>query len=597
MKSFLLRVASLAVFGSCSISSAFASPQLLLMADDLQVCSSEHLKFCNTQSRESLNKDAYKQQPIFKITDEGLDRIRDMAWTEQPEIRTQAAEILKKARSHFGDDAFGQTEFERYLRRSDFTLSNSDETAREFWFSLFEFEQQNFFDLLEQKQANSKRRLTARVDFEGTRDWVTKDAFKELFKNAQGIADSKRKPRIAFVTGGSRDPYRDVDYYQALFEQLGFEAHWLPIDGAMQTLIGAKDPALCDDLAQYQVSRLASFRRDSLYPDLYEKQQKLCRDPEQLFDLLRRSDALFIADSSPLLLYHAFYEGVNKPSELLEKIKDMVAKEQIFVAAQGESVNALVGGQRNATILSGEGVQVLAENPIIYANGFEACRLGVDCISVATSRELSYIQSGVLGLFPWGTLDTQVARYGKQPRLIKAGVESSSSLIFGLDSNSYAIVNNLDKQTDDIELQVFGEGGMWIGDLRQSNDSMSVASQFGPFDSYFLTHEDSINLRGGILNVDLAAWKQAVNTTTVGPLVNSSTPFSRSNYHKLGQMQCNTGAATAGGTSDIDTQSYELTLNASGASNMRKGVLVKGGKRMGVCSFARISTQILPKIL
>ncbi|MBS3799040.1 hypothetical protein [Pseudoalteromonas sp. BDTF-M6] len=597
MKSFLLRVASLAMLGSCSVS-AQAAPQLLLMADDLQVCSSERLRYCNSESRERLNKNSYKQQPVFKITDEGLERIVDMAWTEQPEIRKQAVEILTKARQHFADDAFSQQEFERYLRRSDFKLSNSEETAREFWFNLFGFEQQNFFDLLEQKQELKKRSLKPQVDLEGTRDWVTKDAFAELFTAAQGIADAKRKPRIAFVTGGSRDPYRDVDYYQTLFEQLGFEAHWLAIDGAMQTVINANDAALCADLADYQVSRLASFRRDALYPQLYQKQQKLCRDPEQLYDLLRRSDALFIADSSPLLLYHAFYQNANQPSELLNKIKEMSAKGQLLVAAQGEAVNALVGGGRNATILSGDGVQVLTEDPIVYGNGFEACRLGVDCISVTNSRELSYLQSGVLGLFPWGTLDTQVARHGKQPRLIKAGVQSASSMIFGLDSNSYARIDRIaDGDKDDIEIQVFGEGGLWLGDMRQSQDSMSGATQFGPFDSYFLTHEDKISMRGGVVNVELAVWKQAVNTTSAGPLVNSSTPFSRANYHKLGQMQCNTGAATAGGTSDIDSQSFELTLSASGASNMRKGVLVKGGKRMGVCSFARISTQILPKAL
>ncbi|WP_105213722.1 hypothetical protein [Pseudoalteromonas sp. T1lg22] len=587
----------MAILGSSSVS-AQAAPQLLLMADDLQVCSSERLQYCNSESRERLNKNSYKQQPVFKITDEGLERIVNMAWTEQSNIRNQAVEILTKARQHFADDVFSQQEFERYLRRSDFKLSNSETTAREFWFNLFGFEQQNFFDLLEQKQGNSKRRLKPQVDINGTRDWVTKDAFATLFSAAQGIAEAKRKPRIAFVTGGSRDPYRDVEYYQTLFEQLGFEAHWLAIDGAMQALNNTNDSAQCANLAEYQVSRLASFRRDVLYPQLYQKQQKLCRDPEQLYDLLRRSDALFIADSSPLLLYHAFYKNANQPSELLKKIQEMTAKGQLLVAAQGESVNAMVGGSNNATILSGEGVQVLTEQPIIYGNGFEACRLGVDCISVTNNRELSYLQSGVLDLFPWGTLDTQVARHGKQPRLIKAGVQNSSSMIFGLDSNSYATVERVvDGDTDDIEVQVFGEGGLWLGDLRQSQDSMSGAMQYGPFDSYFLTHEDKISMRGGVVNVELASWKQAVNTTSAGPLVNTSTPFSRANYHKLGQMQCNTGAATAGGSSDIDNQSYELILNASGASNMRKGVLVKGGKRMGVCSFARISTQILPKAL
>ena len=596
MKSILKKAATVAMLSSCSVA-AFAKPQLMLFADDLQVCSSERLRYCNSESRESLSKDTYKQQPIYQITEEGLGRIADMAWTEQPDIRAQAVELLNAAKKHFNDEAFGQREFERYLRRSDFTLTGSDISAREFWFNLFDFEQRNFFDLLEQKQANGKRRRQGEVDVQGTRNWVTKEAFAQLLSDAQKIADAKRKPRVAFITGGSRDPYRDVDYYQSLFEQLGFEAHWLAIDGAMQTVMSARDTKLCDSLADYQVSKLASFRRDVLYPDLYQKQQKLCRDPEKLYNLLRKSDAVFIADSSPLLLYHAFYKNANQPSELLTKIQDMVAKGQLMVAAQGDAVHALVGGKNNATVLSGDGVQVLTGRPTVYSNGFEACRLGVDCISVVNSRELSYMQSGVLGLFNWGTLDTKVAKYGNQPRLIKTGFDNSSNLIFGLDSDSYARISSESDDGEYMQMQVFGEGGLWLGDLRQSNDSMATAMQFGPFDSYFLTHEDKIMLRNDMINVELAPWKQAINTTTAGPLVNSSTPFSRSNYHKLGQMQCNTGAATASGSTDIDSQRFELTLKASGATNMRKGVLAKGGKRIGVCSFARISTQILPKAL
>ena len=111
MKSILKKAATVAMLSSCSVA-AFAKPQLMLFADDLQVCSSERLRYCNSESRESLSKDTYKQQPIYQITEEGLGRIADMAWTEQPDIRAQAVELLNAAKKHFNDEAFGQREFE-----------------------------------------------------------------------------------------------------------------------------------------------------------------------------------------------------------------------------------------------------------------------------------------------------------------------------------------------------------------------------------------------------------------------------------------------------------------------------------------------------
>ena len=86
---------------------------------------------------------------------------------------------------------------------------------------------------------------------------------------------------------------------------------------------------------------------------------------------------------------------------------------------------------------------------------------------MVNSRELSYMQSGVLGLFNWGTLDTKVAKYGNQPRLIKTGFDNSSNLIFGLDSDSYARISSESDDGEYMQMQVFGEGGLWLGDLRK----------------------------------------------------------------------------------------------------------------------------------
>ena len=591
MKSMLLRASVYTSLLVCSSPLLSATPKLMLLADDIKACASEQTRYCSSDAKSKLQSDKYRQAPIYAISYEGIERIRTMAWTDQPDLREHATHILSLAQDHFKEGTFTQREFERFIRRSDATLKDSSEGIREYWFSLFTFEQQNFFDLLEQSQGSKTRRLKTAVDLENTRNWVTKEAMNELLEQAQSIVKAKRKPRISFVTGGSRDPYREVDYFEALFEDAGFEANWLAIDGAMQTVISRDDEQLCDQLAQFQVSKLASFRRDELYPDLFQQQQALCRDPDELFDMLRKSDVVYIADSNPLLLYQAFYDGTGKASELLQKMQDMAAKGQLIVAAQGDAINALVGGQNNATILSGEGAEVLTQRPDEYVNGFDACNLGVDCISLVNSRSLSMIRQGVMNLFPWGTIDTQVGRKGNQPRLIKTGLFSASEFIFGLDNDTYVSVF-VDEQGNP-KFEVKGSGGMWIGDLRQSKDSLARATQFGPFDSYYLTHGDQFEINKSMIDFQFAPWKYAVQVTNGGPDINSSSPFNRSNYQKLSQMQCNTGAVKALGNAD----DFELTLSASGAAQMRKGTLSQGQRGAGVCSFARISAQILPKQL
>lgn len=588
----------LAAVGALVASSTLyaATPQLLLLSDDLTVCSSETPKSCTAKTRKAFAEANKKQPAIYMLTDEALIRLTETPWAEQG-VQQKAVEILTQAKAHFADKAFTQRQLERYMRSNEFTVAGSTIKGRDFWFNLFEFEQRNIFDLLEQKQATRYgKRLATEVNFKETRNWVAKKAWQTFFRDAQKIAGKKRKPRVVFVTGGARDPYAQVDYYQELFKALGFDAQWLPINAALQSIHNSA-AGQCDKLAEQLLKKQGSYRREVLYSDLFSQQQAVCKKPQKILDLLRKADALFFADANPLLLAQAFHNANNQPTELLKKTQQMLEKGQLLVAAQGRAVNALVGGENNATILSGEGAQVFEQQEMVVNNSAEVCSIGMDCLSAVESRELSYMTSGVLNLFKLGTIDTQTVKKGRQPRLIKTGTKMKSEFIFGLANNTFVQLSKSKEkdQPQQINFAVFGEGGLWLADLRQSNITLASAMQFGPFDSYWLTHEDILSMRNGLLNVEFAPWKQNANAMNTGPTVNSSSPFSRNNYHKLEQMQCNTGATTAQGTDKVNGKQYELQLSSGGSGTMRKGNLVQNGKSKGVCSFTRLSTQILPK--
>ncbi len=575
-----------------------ASSNLFLFADDLQFCSSDNLRYCTAERREKGFGDDAKQGPIYQVTEEAITRIKEYPWTDNPELRAQAVVLLKLVRNRVEDNIITERYFERTIRRIDFNFQGERIKGRDFWSGLFTVEKYNLFDLLEQKQSTrSNRRLEAEVSLEDSKSWVAKESFNAFFEAAQRVAGKKRKPKVVFVTGAERDPYRYVDYYEQMFSQIGFDAQWLPLDGAMQTALAAKsyDANACSQIEEFQIKRLASFRRSVLYPDLLKQQIRNC-EKDNLIKALKSSDALFIASGSPLLTYHAFYTPAGKPSEFLTKLQEMFADGNIIVGAQGETITALAGGGRGtASILSGDSNVLMLENGIGYLSGREACRLGIDCLSLEAERTLNYVQGGILGLFPFGVLDVEMAERGNHTRVLKTAFENKARFAFGLDDGT-AVALNLDTQSQQAgtDITVIGEGGFWMADLTTSEYLSGF--EFGPIETHYLTHEDNAELRLGRFNIDFAAWKVPASQFGQSPMVTASQPYARNNFFKLNQTLCNTGATQALSQGELQKTEYQLSLSANAASLMLRGNLANE-KRKTVCSYSRVAASVMPKAL
>ena len=78
------------------------------------------------------------------------------------------------------------------------------------------------------------------------------------------------------------------------------------------------DLTACDSLDEFQIKKLASYRRKVLYPDLFKLQVSQCKKKDAFIDTLKKSDALFIADGSPLLAFHSLHLPTGEKSELLK---------------------------------------------------------------------------------------------------------------------------------------------------------------------------------------------------------------------------------------------------------------------------------------
>ncbi|WP_372766984.1 hypothetical protein [Pseudoalteromonas sp.] len=575
---------SLVVFAPFSISSAST---LILLSDDLTVCSSESQRFCSDEGKKSFSEDV-KQKAIFDITDEALVRVSQYPWTEQEELKKQVTDILKAVKPKFENVKLTERQFVRALRGVSTKTGEESVSGRDIWQSLYEFEKRNLFDLLEQKQLESRNnRLKTQVNFAETTNIEASLAYQNLFDLSAEIAGNKRKPRIAVITGTNRDPYAKVDYYLNLFEQVGFEAVWLPLDAAMQTAITAKEyeKTACDSLQDFQIKRLASFRREVLYPDLFQQQVSECKKSEPLIDTIKRMDAIYIADGSPLLSYHAFYTPTGSKSAALDKIVDMYKNNEVLIAVEGGSINAITSDSKPLSILTGVVNEINTTEPISFASGNDACSLGADCIALESEREFTVVESAILPFLPSGIIDTQVSERGKQLRGIHAALFSSNQHLFGLDNKTSVVMQRKGIHT---EVEVLGSGGLWLFEITKENNKEGVRE----FTSHYFTHGDQISLRNGNVSVEFPSWKYATQLNGTQPQVTSAQALARDNFYKLNEMMCKTGAKQALGNDTVNDLDVNISISQNSSALARLGVVKVRGGEFQVCSLSQVANKL-----
>ncbi len=78
-------------------------------------------------------------------------------------------------------------------------------------------------------------------------------------------------------------------------------------------------------------------------------------------------------------------------------------------------------------------------------------------------KDLYYNPLGGLGFFNYGLLDTHFSERGRQGRIVRLASDVGADLTFGVDENTALIVTQADRA--DVNLQVLGEGGVFISDL------------------------------------------------------------------------------------------------------------------------------------
>ncbi|MEH8021437.1 cyanophycinase [Rheinheimera metallidurans] len=365
----------------------------------------------------------------------------------KPELLTQLQQMLNKS---WSEDSW-YNEFKR--------------------FDLSDDEQNLLDDIFEQRPVlQDGSTAQVKVYFDGTELYV-QQMFQHFIQSAKNraIARAKQlnaaaaqqaltqKPTLVLITASSNSSMDWVDYYLQLFNAAGANAVWLPIEPA---LVQAGN---CETLDQDRFRWNGQYKRAARYPELAAYQQKMCREPALMRQLLEQADAIFIngGDQS-----HTMRSLQKKPGEFTELAQLLHQRINAGVPLAGSSAGTAVQSGhpvKNFPMISG-GQTSKALRYGAYADEPNAplCQFHQSCSSKLDSSLLTYRVAGGLQSFTLGVTDTHFRERNREGRLLRLLIDTNTNFGFGMDEATVLRANFT--TPDSAQLQVEGRGGVWIAD-------------------------------------------------------------------------------------------------------------------------------------
>lgn len=278
---------------------------------------------------------------------------------------------------------------------------------------------------------------------------VLRDFVADAGLRAQG------RPKIAVVTASALDPMEPVDFYLALFEALGAEAQWWPLDAALAAAIESQ--ADCSALEALRLRHLQLMRRAEVYPDLAAQQAAACRQPAALTELPAAVHGVFFAGGDQWRLRQAFFDDTDTPLPWLTALRQRYESGQLVVG--GTSAGAAVQSQA-AMLSNGSPLSALQHPGLAGAPPSPGCGRDGRCGTGIDEERLSFWPSGGLGLATAAVVDTHFSERSREPRLLRLLAQTGAAFGFGADEASALHLQT----TADGSTQVRGIGasGGWV---------------------------------------------------------------------------------------------------------------------------------------
>ncbi len=447
-----------------ALSSAFAAPSnaadddtyrhLLLAGGGLTACSSFASDNCDDV--DWIDKETMRTDRYLNLSKKFRSRATaESVWPSyREETRKKVADALELIHERLKEDIVPERVFLReFTRRATQQLYNS----------LSDAEWNRIIDLIELPVPDSAREV---VNLDENLKGESKAIFQRFVEMAQSVAGDERKPKVYFLTSASRNPYDKIDFYNSVFEQLGAEVHWLPLDSAV---VKAQREGRCDELAKIQQKQLGAYERDRVHKDWYQEQVAFCKDSDAAAEMLADADGLFFNDGDQNLTRSTFIKANNEPGDVLKTIIAAVQQKEVVIGGTGAGTAVMTS---KPMISNGTTAQAIKEGAIASDPPPFGCNLDTTCPPNVGPDSLTYHPLGGLSLFHYATLDTEFSERGRQGRLMRLAAASSTPLSIGIDENTAMEVN-----LESGAFNIIGERGAFMVEDAQGTDN-AVAATF-----------------------------------------------------------------------------------------------------------------------
>lgn len=537
---------------------------LILIGGGVKSCSSMALQGCVPDTKAPAGS-LTEQQYQFPA---GIDR--KLATLAFPAVQqAQANALLRLLAARHGAKVLSERDLKSAIRSAELEVDGQWTTGRDIWQQFSEGQKDAIYDLLQLATIKEGRHVPEVAMPLQLNNNHSLGIYQEIVNQAKK-AGNKAKPRIVIFTASSRDPFAAVSYYKSLFNTLGAETSWLPINLAFQKA-QVDGASLCKNFASILQQAQGTNRREEMYPDLFEYQQNFCREGHIFATkALRDADAVFFNGGDQSLTYQAFKNADGSDTPELAVIREKFNAGTLVIAGTSAGT-AVQTGAPHVMITGGDSVTAF-EKPLQLTTG--PC--GLNCTNELGASPLTGQGSGGLGFFPYGVLDTHFSERGRQGRLWQLLSQTKGQLGVGIDENTALLVKPL---SNGASMRVLGEGGVFF-------------TQPGPLPTiwrtHYLTQDDQVTVAGSgketQLQFQLAPWKYT-GSNRKQMLMRTNDVFTGSRYRSLASLMCQNHNDVATGRFDVNGKAWQLTMNRNSQTNSRNGSYQVQGQVFAACSY------------
>ena len=496
---------------------------LLLAGGALRTCSSMSLRNCRV-SDFSENK---KQALLYQFSSENAERFLELGKSlsvDNKQLMQLHSTLLK---SYAGKK-------DKRLARSDFfdaliSYGLTDEFIRKLADPLY-------FAVLDTHEATQIDSNGLRKQEQANVGWTNSEATQDIYQTFVDLAKHRVKgngrPRIAVVTASSRDPFESADFYLSVFDSLGADVVWLPLDATYQKarfieLMGGNG---CQRIAEIR-KEFNSFERERIYPLRTALQLQYCQQPELLRDLLANVQGVFFNGGDQSRTLAALTNPLGRGSVELALIKQQLGAKQLVVGGTSAGTAVQSGGYFAGApvpmISSGQSDSAMQNGAFPVAVASERCTS--NCQQSLNADALTYKPQGGTGLFSLGILDTHFSERDREARLAVLAAESGQRYAFGVDETTALLVGYGESE---IQLRVIGQNGVFMIDragsqytVSESEDYTHSRRQFNGLANYlptgttarfeqqrwqFLFADDQITSRKKLNKLEQGVWRDKI---------------------------------------------------------------------------------------